>query len=334
MRTISIRGATTIENNSKNEILDATKELIEVIIVKNAIRKENITSIVFTATKDITKIYPAVAARELDLTKAALMCTQEMYVEKSLEKCIRVMVQVSSHTNPAKHVYLRRAKKLRPDLLQSTQVAIDGPAGAGKSTIAKKVADKLDYVYIDTGAMYRAVAYYCHNQNIDINNEADVIEQLDNIDIEITNNDGDQIIHVNNKNITTLIRTPEISSMASIVAVYNDVREKMVDIQREISDKQSVVMDGRDIGTHVLPNAQLKIFLTATVLERSKRRFEDLKKKGYDTNLEEISKEIKSRDYNDINREISPLKKANDSIEVDTTGKSIEEVVKIILNLV
>lgn len=326
MNIVAIRGATTINHNTREDILEKTEELLAQIIQKNKIDISQIISITFTATKDITQAYPAIAARQLGITRAALMCMQEMYVEGSLPMCIRVMLQIDKANNPMEiqHIYLHKAKKLRPDLLPKLSIAIDGPAGAGKSTIAKKIADTLNYVYIDTGAMYRAVAYYCRQHNIHWEDEHSVNSILDNIDIK----------YLNNEDVSNGIRTQEIANGASVVATYEKVRKKLVQLQRELAKKASVVMDGRDIGTHVLPNANLKIYLTASVSERAKRRFEELTKKGANPELVDIEREIIDRDYNDSNREISPLCKAHDAIEVDTTHKSIDEVVKEILNLV
>lgn len=338
MITIAIRGATTVAHNEKASILEATEELLLSIIKENKIGLEEISSILFTATKDLTKVYPAVAAREIGITNAALMCVQEMYVEGSLEMCVRVMVEIQRKSEDiglhTKHIYLHGAAKLRPDLTQVSAIAIDGPAGAGKSTIAKNVANTLGYIYIDTGAMYRAVAYYCQTKEIDWNKEEDVLAVLDQIDIKIKIQDKTQHIYLNGKDISMQIRNQETASGASIVATYDKVRKQLVKLQRELASQTSVVMDGRDIGTHVLPNAKLKVFLTATVIERATRRARELEQNGHSVDLNEIKQEIMDRDYNDSNREFSPLCMADDAIEVDTTGQSIEEVTKEILNLI
>lgn len=338
MTTIAIRGATTVSKNEKVTILEATKELLISILKENKIEIKEISSILFTATKDITKVYPAVAAREIGITEAALMCMQEMYVEGSLPMCIRVMVQIeqkSAHRDLSiKHIYLHGATKLRPDLAQTSAIAIDGPAGAGKSTIAKNVSNALGYIYIDTGAMYRAVAYYCKQNHINWHNEEEVISALGNIDIKITIQNNTQHIYLNNEDVSHLIRNQETASGASTVASYDKVRKQLVKLQQKLAAETSVVMDGRDIGTHVLPNAKLKIFLTASVIERATRRAKELEQNGYTVDLSEIKQEIIDRDYNDSNREFSPLRKATDAIELDTTGKSIDEVTNEILALI
>ncbi len=339
MITIAIRGATTIENNTKKEILEASKELLESIIKENSINIDEIISILFTATKDISKAYPAVAARELGITQAALMCMQEMYVEESLPMCIRVMVEIQRNPIHKKdltgcHVYLRGAKKLRPDLVTRHSIAIDGPSGAGKSTIARQVANILGCIYIDTGAMYRAVAYYCKEKGVDWHDQLQVLAILDDIDMNIQIKDGVQHIYLNGVDISQAIRTQAIAAGASAVASYDPVRRKLVDLQRQMALGHSVVMDGRDIGTHVLKDASVKIYLTASVSERAKRRVNELKQRGEKPQLDAIKQEIIERDANDTNREFSPLRKAKDAIEIDTTGKDIEQVTNEIITII
>lgn len=339
MTIIAIRGATTIKENTKTQILAATTELLNTIIKENNIKIDEIISILFTATKDITKAYPAIAARQLGITQAALMCMQELEIEDSLEMCIRTMVQIqrdpiNTDNPPTKHIYLHEAKKLRPDLVTKHSIAIDGPAGAGKSTIAKKVATALGCAYIDTGAMYRAVAYYCKQKGTNWNDQSKVVAILDEIDIKIKNKQGSQHIYLNEEDVSDLIRTQDIASGASTVATYEKVRKKLVDLQRKLALKESVVMDGRDIGTHVLPNASAKFFLTASVLERATRRVNELKQRGLVADLQEIKQEIIDRDYNDMNREFSPLCKAADATEIDTTGKTIDEVTNELLKMI
>lgn len=212
-------------------------------------------------------------------------------------------------------------------------IAIDGPAGAGKSTIAKAVSKKLNYIYIDTGAMYRAIGLYYLQNEIDLQNEDLINGLIDNIKVEITYENGLQQIILNGDNVTSLIRTQEVSNAASVVSAYKKVREKLVSLQRDLASSTNVVMDGRDIGTVVLPNASVKIFLTASTEERAKRRYKELLEKGQVVDLETIKKEIEERDYRDINRETSPLMQAEDAILVDTSSMTIEEVIDEILRL-
>ncbi len=212
--------------------------------------------------------------------------------------------------------------------MKNLVIAVDGPAGAGKSTIAKLIADKLGINYIDTGAMYRAITYKCLKNNIDINNENDVIEIAKKCDIDFKENN----IYLNGSLLKDEIRTMEVSNNVSNVAKIKEVRYLMVDIQRNIGKMNSVILDGRDIGSYVFPDADYKFFLVATPEERGNRRYKELKNKGYDVNLEEIIKDIIKRDEIDSNREFAPLVKATDAIEIDTTGKSIDDVVNSVLS--
>ena len=207
-------------------------------------------------------------------------------------------------------------------------IAVDGPAGAGKSTIAKIIAKRLNINYIDTGAMYRAITYKCLKNNVDINNEEEVIKIAQNTDIDFRDNN----LYLDKEIVNEEIRTIEVSNNVSNVAKITEVRYLMVDVQREIGKRNSVILDGRDIGSYVFPNADYKFYLIATPEERGIRRFKELTEKGYDTSLEEIIKDIVRRDEIDSNREFAPLVKAEDAIEIDTTGKSIDEVVDYVLS--
>lgn len=209
-------------------------------------------------------------------------------------------------------------------------IAVDGPAGAGKSTIAKIIADKLNINYIDTGAMYRAITYKCLKNNIDINNEDEVIKVAQNTEIDFRDNN----LYLDKEIVKDEIRTMEVSNNVSNVAKIKEVRYLMVDVQREIGKRNSVILDGRDIGSYVFPNADYKFFLIATPEERGMRRFKELTEKGYETSLEEIIKDIIKRDEIDSNREFAPLVKVEDAIEIDTTGKTITEVVDCVLSQV
>ena len=213
------------------------------------------------------------------------------------------------------------------------EIAIDGPCAVGKSVTAKAIAKKLGFVYIDTGAMYRSIALYMINNKIDINDEKKVVKELNNVDVDIRYKNGEQLVYLNKKNVSDLIRTNEISNGASIISQYKYVREKLVNMQRDLAYRNNVVMDGRDIGTVVLPNADLKIYLTADEEERAKRRKLDYELKGQAFNLEEVKKELLERDYRDTHRENSPLRKASDATVVDTTKYTIDEVRDQIIDL-
>lgn len=212
-------------------------------------------------------------------------------------------------------------------------IAVDGPAGAGKSTVSKIVAARLGYTYIDTGAMYRAVALKCNEEcamrNAQLNEEL-IFEVTQNIDIKL---DEAARVFLDGREVTKEIRTPEISRGASDVAKVGFVRKKLTELQREMAAKGSVIMDGRDIGTQVLPNADLKIFLTASVEERARRRLEELKLKGLDADFAQVVKEISLRDKQDSEREIAPLAQAEDAVLLDSTQMTIEQVVAEILHL-
>ncbi len=210
-------------------------------------------------------------------------------------------------------------------------IAIDGPSASGKSTVAKIVAKKLNYIYIDSGAMYRSVCLYCLSHDIDINDEAAVSAALIDMDIDM---DATGVIYLNGENVSDKIREDHISIGASIVSQYQAVRDALVAKQREIAAKGGTIMDGRDIGTVVLKDAELKIYQVASSETRAKRRYEDNLSRGLEADYNKILTEIKQRDYQDTHREISPLKKADDAIEIDTSDLEIEEVVELIMNLV
>ena len=211
--------------------------------------------------------------------------------------------------------------------MKNLVIAIDGPAGAGKSTVAQLVAQKLQYLYIDTGAMYRAVAYLA------LNSEENFLTAIDNIKLSLTYEDGKTKVFLDDKNITDDIRTPEVTKLVSSVAQEPKVREKLIDIQRDLAKNGKVVMDGRDICTNVLPNADVKIFLTASIKERARRRWLELSQKGYSIEEEKIQEDIAKRDKMDMEREIAPLKQAHDAILLDTTSLSIDEAVAEIIKL-
>lgn len=209
-------------------------------------------------------------------------------------------------------------------------IAIDGPAGAGKSTIAKTLAGEMGYVYVDTGAMYRAMAYFFLQQGIDPKDEAAITATADNADVTIRYEAGAQQVLLNGENITGSLRTEQVGNMASATSVYPAVRTKLVALQQKLAKTTDVIMDGRDIGTCVLPDAQVKIYLTASVETRAKRRYKELIEKGEPADLEKIAADIEERDYRDMHREMSPLRQAEDAVLVDSSEMGIEEVVSAI----
>ena len=215
----------------------------------------------------------------------------------------------------------------------SMNISIDGPAGAGKSTIAKRLAKKLGFIYVDTGAMYRAMAYYFLQKKTDPSDETAIAAMCPDVDVTIAYEGNEQQVLLNGENVNGFIRTEEVGNMASSVSVYPVVRTKLVELQRQLAAKSDVIMDGRDIGTCVLPDAQVKIYLTASSATRAKRRFDELAAKGETCNLEQIEKDIIDRDYRDMHRETSPLKQAEDAVLVDSSEMNIDEVVDAIYQI-
>ena len=209
-------------------------------------------------------------------------------------------------------------------------IAIDGPAGAGKSTIAKTLARELGYVYVDTGAMYRAMAYYFLQQGIDKNDEEAITAAVSGADVTIRYEDGTQQVFLNGENVTGSLRTEEVGNMASATSIYPAVRTKLVALQQKLAQTTDVIMDGRDIGTCVLPQAQVKIYLTASVETRARRRYNELLEKGEPADLKKIAADIEERDYRDMHREMSPLRQAKDAVLVDSSEMNIDEVVAAI----
>ncbi len=216
----------------------------------------------------------------------------------------------------------------------SINIALDGPSGAGKSTIAKEIARKLEYVYVDTGALYRSVALYLTEHKVDSDNTDSILSELKNIDLKLAYVEGSQRVLLCGEDVSDKIRTPEISMCASKVSAVPAVREFLFDLQQNIAKENNIIMDGRDIGTVVLPNADVKIFLTASAEKRADRRFKELQAKGDNSTYQEVLEDIKQRDYNDMHREIAPLKKADDAIEVDTTNLNLNESVEAVCSAI
>ncbi len=210
-------------------------------------------------------------------------------------------------------------------------IAIDGPAGAGKSTIARAVAKKMNLIYVDTGAMYRAIALFLIRQKTDLQNQDKIIEQCKSADVTIRYENGVQVVYLNGENVNAYLRTEEVGSAASVISSIAKVREKLVELQRRLAAESDCIMDGRDIGTCVLPKAQTKIYLTASSSVRAKRRFDELTAKGESCELEKIQADIEERDHRDMSREISPLRQAKDAVLVDTSAMTIQEAVDRII---
>ncbi|QAS50762.1 (d)CMP kinase [Halobacillus litoralis] len=218
--------------------------------------------------------------------------------------------------------------------MNTMTIAIDGPAAAGKSTVAKKVAEELSFIYVDTGAMYRALTWKALQKGISLENELSLAELLQQTDLNLVQSKNGQRVMLDNKDVSDEIRTDDVTNKVSIVAKHKLVREEMVRRQQELVKDRGVVMDGRDIGTHVLPDAEVKIFMIASVEERAERRHKENVEKGYQSDIQQLKEDIRKRDEIDSNREIAPLVKAADAIEVDTTAMGINEVVARILTIV
>ena len=215
----------------------------------------------------------------------------------------------------------------------SHNVAIDGPAGAGKSTIAKRIARRLGYIYVDTGAMYRAMAYYLIQNQVDAADQEAIAAACQHADISICYQDGEQVVLLNGENVNAYLRTEAVGNMASVSSVVPEVRKKLVELQQKLARETNVVMDGRDIGTVVLSDADVKVYLTASVETRAKRRFLELQEKGESADLAKIAADIEDRDYRDMHRDISPLRQAEDATLVDSSDMTIDQVVERILEL-
>ena len=212
-------------------------------------------------------------------------------------------------------------------------IAIDGPAGAGKSTIARKVAEKLSFIYVDTGAMYRSMALYFIRHDIAAQDEEKIAAACPDIDVSIVYQDGEQQVILNGENVNGLIRTEQVSMMTSDTSKYQVVREKLLSLQRGLAEKENVIMDGRDIGTCVLPNADVKIYLTASAAERARRRYKEQTERGVDCDIKEIERDIIARDEQDMNREVAPLRQAEDAVLVDSSDMTIDQVVDEIIRI-
>lgn len=326
----AIRGATTILNDSPEEVKVAVKDLLTQIASVNRLEEEDIICIMFSSTADIKSFYPAKAAREAGFSACPLYSSTEPDIDGALKLCIRVMV-LTELERVVHHVYLNGAKVLRKDLTEVVNIAVDGPAGSGKSTVCKLIAEKMGILYLDTGAMYRAIALQCIRQNTDYAEKDCVKSVVDKLKIKIEYKNGRQVTLLDGEDVSDQIRTPQVSLIASYVSAYGFVRQKMVSLQREIAKSTSCILDGRDIGTNVLPGCRFKFYLTASAEVRAKRRYDDEKYRGAEQSYEEVLREINERDFQDKNRAVAPLKQADDAVIIDTSDMNIEEVVAEII---
>ncbi|MGN0808235.1 MAG: (d)CMP kinase [Candidatus Coproplasma sp.] len=326
----AIRGATTISKDCAEEVKVAVKNLLTQIASDNRLEEEDIICIMFSSTSDIKSFYPAKAAREAGFSACPLYSSTEPDIDGALKLCIRVMV-LTELERGVRHVYQNGAKVLRKDLTEVINIAVDGPAGSGKSTVCKLIAEKMGILYLDTGAMYRAIALQCIRQNSDYAEKDSVKNIVEKLKLKIEYKDGRQVTLLDGEDVSDQIRTPQVSLIASYVSAYSFVRQKMVSLQREIAKKTSCILDGRDIGTNVLPDCRYKFYLTASAEIRAKRRYDDEKYKGAEQSYDEVLREINERDFQDKNRAVAPLKQADDAIVIDTSSMNIDEVVSEII---
>ena len=330
------RGATTIAKDCKEEISSSVKELLGEIFLFNDLKKEEIRCFVFSLTTDIHSYHPAKAARENGYDYAPLFACIEPEIEGGLRLCIRVMIfaERDGATSPAKHVYQKGAKVLRKDISEIYNVALDGPAGSGKSTVAKALAKDYDILYLDTGAMYRACALKAIRSGIDPKDGESVGKMIKNLDLRVEYKDGQQRTILDGEDVSTAIRENAVSMAASHISAHPAVRVKMVSLQREIAKSTSCVLDGRDIGSAVLPDAKFKFFVTADSKVRALRRYKELKARGQTVDFDALHEEIVQRDKQDSEREFSPLIRAEDAVLVDTSAMNIDEVVSYIKSVI
>lgn len=336
---IAVRGAATVKSNTAAEINTAVAELLKEIYKSNDIGKDDIISAYFTLTDDISTVSPAAAARHAGLVPefAALFCMQEAKVENGLPMCVRVLVNAESDILQrfVRHIYLGGAKALRPDLYnRHFQIAIDGPSGAGKTTIASLVAKRMNIVYLDTGAIYRAIAVAARNAGISPEDEDAVTDMLPMADIQIKFDRKKQIMYLGGEDVSQKIREHSVSKDASDISKLPAVRAFVTNICQIFAQNESIVMEGRDICGYVLPDAGTKIYLDAAVETRAARRYDELISKGEIKEYGDILADIIARDQNDMNRANAPLKMTEDAVYIDGTELCIEEVFEKILEAV
>ncbi len=326
-----IRGATTIEKDCKEEISVAVKELLDEVFSANSLQKEDVSAFVFSLTGDVHSYHPAKAARECGYDFAPLFAAIEPDIDGGLKLCIRLMLLTElTSKNKVKHIYQRGAKVLRKDITEKLNIALDGPAGSGKSTVAKILAKDYNILYLDTGAMYRACALKALRLGIDPKDVVAVEKMLSGLDLKVEYNEGKQHTILDGEDVSTAIRENAVSMAASNISAHQAVRVKMVEMQREIAKNMSCVLDGRDIGSAVLPDAKYKFFITADSKVRATRRFKELAERGETVDFEKLHAEIVARDKQDSEREFSPLVCAEDAVVIDTSELDISGVVSAI----
>lgn len=326
-----IRGATTVENDCKEDISLSVKEMLDEIFAVNTLQKEEVVGFLFSLTTDIHSYHPAKAARECGYDFAPLFAAIEPDIDGGLKKCIRLMLFTElADSRVVKHCYQRGAKVLRKDISEIYNIALDGPAGSGKSTIAKALAKDYNILYLDTGAMYRACGLKALRMGIDPKDGESIAKMLPLLNVKVEYKDGTQHTILDGEDVSLAIRENAVSMAASDVSVHHSVRVKMVEIQREIAKSMSCVLDGRDIGTAVLPDAKYKFYITADSKVRATRRFKELESRGENVDFEKLHAEIVLRDKQDTEREFSPLRCAEDAIVIDTSEMDSAQVLSAV----
>ena len=326
-----IRGATTIATDTKTEISASVKALLDEIFSNNKLQKAEVKGFLFSLTGDIHSYHPAKAAREGGYDFAPLFACVEPQIDGGLALCIRLMLFTElADGRTVKHVYQKGATILRKDISEIYNVALDGPAGSGKSTVAKAIAKDYNILYLDTGAMYRACGLKALRLGGDPKDRVSVEKMLPDLNVKVEYKDGMQHTILDGEDVSSAIRENAVSMAASNISAHPAVRIKMVDMQREIAKSMSCVLDGRDIGSTVLPDAKFKFFITADSKVRATRRYNELIARGQTVDFETLHAEIVARDKQDSEREFSPLVCAKDAIVVDTSNMDVNEVVKTI----